>query len=205
MNKDTIEVAKLFLNTLQTLAIIVTAIWTYLRFFKEGTHRARIEMDISCDILRPSNDFRALGFRITATNRGHVDFRFRDLRIRVRGALRGKELKTKDVETLTGPTPYLEFTEGDRHSHSVIPKRSKYFFVRPGVTQHFSYITMVPVSWSMVSARASFKYPTKLLAKLLGVMGWPAKSGELHTAERVFPLGDAEQRFPPDAETALRR
>jgi hypothetical protein len=190
MNKDTIEVAKLLLDVLRTVVIIVAAFWTYLRFFKEGTHRPRIEMDISCDILRPSHDFRALAFRITATNHGHVDFRFRDLRIRVRGALREKELKTKDVETLTGSTPYLEFTEGDRDSHSVIPKRSRYFFVRPGVTQHFSYVTMVPVSWSMVLARASFKYPT---------------TGELHTAERVFSLEDAEQRFPPDAETAPRR
>jgi hypothetical protein len=168
-----VDLLNLGLGILQTLILFVGAIWTYLRFFKEGTHRPRIEMDISYDILQESHGFRALAFRVSATNHGNVDFRFSDLRFRVRGALRGMKLMTKDIDTLTGKTPYIQFSEGDQESHSLIPRRSGYFFVRPHVTQHFSYCTMVPVSWAMVSARASFKYPT---------------TNELHTAERVFSL-----------------
>jgi hypothetical protein len=183
MTKETSELLKLFLVFLQTAAVLFGAFWAYIRFFKEGTHRPRIEMDISCDSLELSHGFRALAFRISATNHGHIDFVFHDLRIRVRGVLRGKELLMKEIDTFTGKTAYLEFSEGDQKSRSIIPKKSIYFFVRPGVTQYFSYVTEVPASWAMVLARASFKYPS---------------TGEIHTAERAFRLESAEQVVPPD-------
>ncbi len=173
MTKEQIEIAKLILELLQTIVILIAAYWTYRRFFKEAPHRPRIEMDISYDILERDDDKQSIAFRVSATNHGHVDFRFIDLRLRVWGIKQGEALKTKYIDTLTGQTPYTEFPEGKRESHSIIPKKAGYFFVRPAVTQHFSYTTTVPTSWSMVSARASFKYPT---------------TGELHTAEKVFSL-----------------
>jgi hypothetical protein len=190
MTKETVDTLKLLLEVIQTIVILLAAFWTYMRFFREGVHRDRIEMDIACEVLETSYGQCALAFRISATNRGHIDFRFPDLRLRVRGMKRGQELTTKEIQTLTGGTPYLEFTEGEGKSHSIIPKSARYFFVRPGVTQHFSYAMVVPASWSMVSARATFKYP---------------RTNELHTAEKVFRLKGGEPIIAPDASGAKQR
>lgn len=173
MTKEQIDLTKLVLDLLQTIFIIIAAVWSYLRFFREGTHRPRIELDVSHEILERDQTQQALAFIVSATNHGQVDFRFNDLRLRVLGKIQGEDVKTIDFKTMTGNTPYLEFPEGTTESRSIIPKKSKYFFVRPGVTQHFSYSTAVPSSWSRVIVRACFKYPT---------------TGELHTAERIFCL-----------------
>ncbi len=172
------EILKVVLACIQTAVVLAGGLWAYVRFFKEGTHRPRIEMDVSCTDLGLNYGFRALAFRISATNHGHIDFVFRDLRIRIRGIVREKELRIKEIDTLTGKTSYLEFSEGDRKSHSIIPAKFRYFFVRPGVTQHFSYVTTVPATWGIATIRVSFKYPT---------------TGEIHTTEKAFSLGNGEQ------------
>jgi len=51
--------------------------------------------------------------------------------------------------------------------------------LKPGVTQHFSYVTTVPATWGIATTRVSFKYPT---------------TGEIHTTEKAFSPGSGEQR-----------
>ncbi|OPX93288.1 MAG: hypothetical protein A4E58_03044 [Syntrophorhabdus sp. PtaB.Bin006] len=178
MTKEMGELWKLVLESIQTAIVVAGGFWAYWRFFREGTYRPRIEMDVSCDDLGVSHGFHALAFRISATNHGHKDFEFHDLRIRVMGVERERELRMMEIDTVTGKAPYLEFSEGDRKSHSIIPVRFVPYFVRPGVTQHFSYVTAVPVSWAIVLTRVSFKYPT---------------TGQIHTAEKAFRLEAAMQ------------
>lgn len=90
-----------------------------------------------------------------------------------------KEVETmrdtsKEEATTKSTAPYLEFPEKlTAKSISIIPRKSKYYFVRPRVSQEFSYVTSIPANWKFVLTRVSFRYPT---------------TNEIHTAERAFKV-----------------
>ena len=156
----------LFLSITQTLIVVVGAVWAYFRFFREGTHNPRVEFDVGCEFLGPQNGRYIAAFAIRAKNCGHIEQHFREIRIRVRGIENGV-----DLETWEQRPPLLEFPLEEFDTYNVVPSRSQYFFVRPGVEQNFSFVTSVPKSWKFVLARATFKYE---------------KSDEIHTSEKAF-------------------
>jgi hypothetical protein len=152
----------------QTAIIVGGAIWAYIRFFREGMHRPRIELDIECSFFGPQNDRYVAAFVIHATNRGNIEHRFNEIRLRVRGIKSDMPL-----QALKEHEPLLAFPEEDFDTVNIIAKKPRYYFVRPGVHQKFSFVTSIPASWKFVLARASFKYEA---------------SNELHTSERAFEV-----------------
>src|SRR5271166_5969701 len=155
------------LGAVQTIVVIVGAIWAYFRFFREGAHRPRIEFDIECSFMGPQQDRYVAAFTINATNRGNIEHRFPEIRLRVRGITTDAALNAWN-----GCEPLLEFPEEEFKSVNIIPKKKGYYFVRPGVHQRLSFVTSVPASWKFVLAHASFIYKS---------------SNELHTTEKETP------------------
>ncbi|MDR8392238.1 hypothetical protein NC796_13880 [Aliifodinibius sp. S!AR15-10] len=158
---------EMILGTLQTLVVVVGAIWTYWRFFHEGAHKPRIEFDLECDFHGPQQGYYIVAFRLQAINQGRIEHQFDGITLRIRGIASDEGINEWQGREPLAYFPHKKFEE------NIIPERMKYFFVRPGVQQRFSYVTRVPATWSILLAQAEFKYK---------------ESRELHTAERAFTV-----------------
>ena len=155
------------ISTLSFVLAVIGVIFTYYRFFREGSHRQRIEFDIEFEDLGTLGNFRVVEVSVTASNRGHVEQKFDAIRLTVRGIIEGQ-----DLQAIEGHEPRLSFPE-KIGPISVISGKYKYFFVRPGVTQRFPIVIKIPNDWRLLHARSTFKY--------LGL-------NEIHTAERAFEV-----------------
>ncbi len=167
-------------DLLNLIFLIAATLFAYYRFFKEGAHQQRIQFDIEYVNLGTSGADRIVEIGIIASNKGYVEQRFDDIRLKVRGIVDGQKL----TEIKSHP-PRLSFPE-KLEKISVIPKKLEntsgitknsvpYFYVRPGVTQRFPVVLRVPTEWKQLHIRATFKY---------------VKYDEIHNAERAFGFLD---------------
>lgn len=163
------QVWSILLSVTQTATILTAAIWTYFRFFKEGSHKARIGFDVSCEFYGPHHGRYVAAFRVHAHNHGNVEHRFESIRLRALGLKREDALVGR--EDATDPT--LSFPEPLFKKVELVPESFGYFFVRPGVKQAFTYTAHLPGDVAYLVARATFQY---------------GGSKDLHTAERVFEV-----------------
>ncbi len=164
MSSDTKNLFDVFFSFAQLIALVAAGLWAYCRFWRESQHAQRIELNISCEFFEPKNGVRIASFSLHAINRGHVEQRFVSISLRILG------LKATDPLAL-GPDRRLSFPH-DLTNTEVIPDKSGYYFVRPGVAQRFSYTTTVPENARYILAHAAFRY----------------EGGDLHTTERVFDV-----------------
>ena len=155
------------ISFLNLFLAVAAAIFAYYKFFREGPHRQRIEFDIEFVDFGVQGEFRVVEFAVTASNKGHIEQEFDEIRLTIRGIVEGRKLK--EIE---GHEPRLAFPE-KIGPISIIPRKYKYFFVRPGVNQRFPIVMKIPSDWRLINAKATFKY--------LGL-------NEVHSAERAFEI-----------------
>lgn len=156
------------LNILQALGIVVGAVWAYYRFRKEKPTHPRIEFDVDATFMPPQQGQYMATFAIRANNKGTVEHRFTEIRIRILGLKQEDALKTSEERAKR-----VDFPERIVPTVNILPEEFKYFFVRPGINQSFNYFTAISDSIRFIVVRLSFKYE---------------KSEELHTTERVFEV-----------------
>lgn len=155
-------------NGIQLLTIIVGALWAYFRFRKEDPLHPRIEFDIDCKFFGPQQNSYLASFTVSASNKGNVEHKFSEIRLRVRG-IKINEPLTEFKEY----SPMVNFPEKIMEGVNIVPSKFGYFFVRPGVNQGFHYATQVSGDIRFIIVRATFKYKI---------------TDELHTAEKVFEV-----------------
>ncbi len=154
-------------SLLNLLVVLIGAIFAYYRFFREGSHHQRIEFDIDYIDLGTNGEYRIIELGVIAENKGNIGQTFDQIRLKVRGINEGEEL-----QEIKNHEPRLSFPE-KLPVVEVIPKKFKYFFVRPSVTQRFPIVLRIPIGWSQLHARATFKY---------------SGTNEIHSGERAFKL-----------------
>ncbi len=121
--KDQIE---LLLNILQFAAIIIGAAWTYYRFLREKPTSPRIEFDFDCMVYGSQNgDFMTV-FSIRINNKGLIEHRFREIRVRILGLEKDADLNTSDHHSNR-----VEFPMKILPSVNIVPEKFGYYFVRP--------------------------------------------------------------------------
>lgn len=170
MGDDTKNIFDVVLSAIQLLAILVGAIWAYFRFWREGTHRPRIEFDLACIFLEsgsPHDNHKVAAFTIHARNMGHIEHKFDRISLRLRGIKSDALLAVREDKRLEFPEPLLKA--------ELIPQKVGYYFVRPGVEQQVTFTTIIPADVRFVLARAAFRYEN---------------SNDSHSVEKVF---DARQ------------
>ncbi len=155
------------ISTLSFMVVALGAFFTYYKFFREGSHRQRIEFDIEFKDLGIQGDFRVVEVAVTASNKGYIEQRFDEIRLTVRGIKKGAVLR--EIE---GHKPRLSFPEKIGPIHVISPKYH-YYYVRPGVTQRFPIVIKIPAGWCLLHTRSTFKY--------FGL-------DEIHSAERAFAI-----------------
>lgn len=146
--------------------IAIAAFFTYYKFFREGTHRQRIEFDIDFHNLGVRNSDRIIEIGAIAENKGNVEQKFNSMLLRIRGI----DNDSKLIE-LKDHKPRLIFPIDSKNKWEMIPKKYKPFFVRPGVKQRFPIVVKIPVDWTHIQVKITFNYNgTK----------------DIHVAERAF-------------------
>jgi hypothetical protein len=158
----------LVLGVIQVLMVIVGAMWAYFRFRLEGPNQPRIEFGVDCRFFGPVHGDYLAAFEIHANNKGHVEHKFKEIRLKVLGIKQGEKLTEWPEHE-----PRLYFPDVLVRGVNLVPKNFGYYFVRPGVDQTFSFATKVSTDYRFLVARATFVYEP---------------SADLHTAERVFDL-----------------
>jgi len=149
------------------LLLVIASLFTYFKFFREGTHKQRIELDIDFHDLGLKDFDRIIEIGVTAENKGYVEQKFEGIRLRIRGI----DNKTK-LKELEGYEPHLVFPL-DLGKISLISVKHQYYFVRPHVKQRFPIVLKIPENWTHILVRATFKYK---------------KSVDFHIAERAFQI-----------------
>jgi hypothetical protein len=153
------------IGSVQLLVVVTGAVWTYVRFFREGQHAPRIDFDIACKFFGPQNGFRVAAFTIYAHNKGNLEHKFSRISLRLLGICSDDTLTLREDLRLSFPHSLAKA--------EVIPEKFGYFFVRPTVNQQISFTTTIPADMRFVLARAAFKYED---------------SEDLHTTEKVFDV-----------------
>lgn len=149
------------------LIALLGAIFTYYKFFREGSHHQRVEFDIELIDLGTNKNSRIIEIGIVAKNKGNIEQKFDDIRLKIRGMKNNQELSE-----IKNHEPRLSFPE-KKPNISIIPKKYQYFFVRPNVSQRFPVVLKIPSNWGQLHTRATFKY---------------FRSDEIHSSERAFKL-----------------
>ena len=157
----------LAISIISTFGVIAGSIWAYYRFWREGEHQAKIEFDVKCTFLSPHSAKRIIELEVNATNKGKVEHKFSRISLRVRGITDQENLSNRQDGRSNFPDLILKA--------ELVTKEMKYFFVRPGISQPFRFVTAIPSSTKFILVRAAFKYD---------------KSDDMHTSERVFEVRD---------------
>ena len=168
MTEDSKRVWDVALSVLQLVAVVVGALWAYFRFRRERPNHPRIAFAVNCKFFGPVQGEYLAAFEIHASNKGNVEHKFTELRLKVLGI--------KDGEKLTewsGHEPRLCFPTELVRGVNLVPEKFGYFFVRPGVDQTITFTTKIPSEFRFLVARATFRYEA---------------TADLHTAERVFDI-----------------
>ena len=148
--------------------VVIAALFTYYKFFREGTHNQRIEFDIDFLNLGLKNTERIIEIGALAENKGNVEQKFNSMRLRVRGIDDQSEL----IE-LKDHMPRLSFPVGSNNKWEMIPRKYKYFFVRPKVKQRFPIVIKIPLDWTHIQVKITFRYKG---------------TRDIHVSERAFQI-----------------
>ena len=146
--------------------VVIAAIFTYYKFFREGTHKQRIEFDIDFHNLGVKNSERIIEIGALVENKGNVEQRFYSMLLRFRGI----DNDSKLIE-LKDHKPRLAFPISSKNKWEMIPEKYVPFFVRPRVKQRLPIVVKIPVEWTHIQVKITFKYKgTK----------------DIHVSERTF-------------------
>jgi len=165
MSNETKTSLELFFSAVQLIVILIGAVLAYFRFWREGTHKPRIEFDLVCTFFGPQNNHRIASFIIHAHNKGNIEHKFIRITLRLRGIKFESPLNRRPDNRLEFPESLLKV--------ELIPKEFEYFFIRPNVEQQITFATTIPDDIHFLLARAAFKYED---------------SDDLHTAEKIFDV-----------------
>ncbi|PSR55890.1 hypothetical protein AHMF7605_21490 [Adhaeribacter arboris] len=168
MDDNTKNILEVAFQGIQATVLIASAFWAYFRFRQETPLHPRIEFDVKCVLYGPHLNNYLATFTITANNKGNVEHRFSEIRLKVLG-IKNNEPLTEHIEF----TPLINFPDKIIRGVNIVPSSFGYFFVRPSVNQTFNYAIKIPEHYRFILVRATFKYQ---------------QNGDLHTAERVFEV-----------------
>jgi hypothetical protein len=168
MESNTMNLVSLVISSIQIIVLLLGVLWAYFRFRKENPLYPRIELDLNCKFFGPQRTFYIASFAVSAHNKGNIEHKFDDIRLRVRGIISNDAItELKDYE------PLVNFPEKLMSEVNIVPKKIGYYFVRPGVYQTFNYAARVSEDIRFIIVRITFKYQS---------------TSEIHSAEKIFEV-----------------
>ena len=166
---DNIEVLK---NVVTTLAIIIGGGWTFWRYILQREGHSKIQFNVDFKIIGTHKDNYLVEVIAIVENKGMVRQYINDFRF--------------DLLDLANNQPIVQ--GGDKINHQIlfekiidkrywIPAGWEYSFIDAGVTQHYTYVTSLPLDAKFALVFGHFKYPDGKDA--------------FHTAQKTFPIPES--------------
>ena len=93
MDNLTKNLLDLVFSGLQLLILFVSAVWAFFRFRKENPLHPRIEFDLKCKFFGPQQSAYLACLTVNASNKGNVEHRFNEIRLRALGIKTNEPLK----------------------------------------------------------------------------------------------------------------
>lgn len=112
-----------------------------------------LELSLDCRVLGEQMDDYLVEFVLTASNHGLVRWRFRSIRLRVRGIQANQPLLYWGEQK-----PRLYFPVKLIDVANLIPSDLNYLFVDPGIRQDITYVTKISTTFKYVLAYIEFWY-----------------------------------------------
>jgi hypothetical protein len=138
-------------DALKLILAVTAALFAYWRFFREGIHQQRIELDTDFSDLAVINNERIVEIGVTSENKGYIEQRFKHIHLTLRGLIENAPLQEWDAHP-----PRLLFPI-TLHKTQLVPEND-YYFVRPKVKQRFSIVLKIPSEIKVLQVIAKFHY-----------------------------------------------
>jgi hypothetical protein len=165
------EFLKVIFPGLQALAVVATAVLAFFRFGVEGSLHPRIQFDVTCDFWKQKEHY-LVSISITAENKGFIEHKFKNIGFEIRGIERDKTLREWETHE-----PMVDFDKLLKKVANIIPPKTVYYFVRPGVCQTFHYAVLIPADIKFIKIKTIFAYK---------------KGGDDHSAQKIFEVKETK-------------
>lgn len=162
-------------EVLEIFALITGLLW----FLYTAQFKPRISFDIGCAFFRPRSDLLLAEMTFIFENKGFVEHFITKL-VCTGYTLDDEPLSVYD-DTYE-PVFTKRLVPANSHKGkalNVMPRRFRYFYVRPGVRQMITRTVCLPATTDLIQIRSKFKYSFM--------------PGDFHAAQRIFmipPAGD---------------
>ena len=181
--EDWKNIAQAVQSAATVVSFLVGGIWVYRKYIMQQEGFASIESSADIQFVGAQDDFWIAELTLTLENKGKAQHRMTKCAFDLNAIEDGEPIVANDRwgGQVDFSTP---LTEG-----SFLPNRYKFFFIAPGVTAKYSYITRIPASARYVILHCWFDYDD----------GRPYS----HTAERTVAVPAVEpSRKRPVRKTA---
>lgn len=150
------------------LAVFVGAIWAYLRFVRQEEKHPYINFTADINFICRQQGFWIVELISVIENKGKVPHKFKVFEFDLNALFPGDQIELNEQFGGQAFFPH-EITKG-----SWKPEKFKYFFISPGTTSKYSFVTRVPDKATAIMLHSWFEYEDR------------KKAG--HTAERTVRL-----------------
>ena len=134
------------------LGIGVAGWWTYWLYIRQGQRHAQIQTSANIEFIGETDEFWLVEIQAILENKGKVEHRFSDLAFDLNAVLQGDALEAS--QEWNGQ---IDFPNSIARG-SFLPQTRSFFFIGPGVTAKYSYLTKVPKRAIFVNLHCWFAY-----------------------------------------------
>ena len=93
MKEETRNLVTIIINSIGLVITVIGIIWAYFRFRRENPLYPRIEFNLDCKFFTPQHNSCLTAITISANNKGNIEHKFSEIRIRIRGIKNNEPLK----------------------------------------------------------------------------------------------------------------
>jgi hypothetical protein len=178
------EWAKLFLDFVQTAAIVIGGLYALYEYRRTRRFRPKLQFEIDFELypIEDRPDTYLLNIDLIVMNKGAVRKKIPKLLLRV------KTLNAGDVENGLSTQKRFEFGRELIPRHNTIYDPKDPYWVDPGVTQILTYPVVIKEPNSFVQVNATLYYYKTFFGRLFSIKKDQKHQTEYHMASLVKPV-----------------
>lgn len=160
--------ADILTSTLTSLSIIIGGGWVFYRFILQEERYPNINFTTEINVIGKQDKFWIIELIALVENKGKAQHKMKEFGFDLKALFKNDKIETNEKWGNQIDFPHkLSFG-------SYLPKNQSFFFIDPGTTAKYSYITKVPEDASFLILHSNFKYYNR--------------KGYMHTAEKTINL-----------------
>ena len=162
---------------LQSIATIISffvgGLWVYQRYIRQQERYPNVNFTADINVIGKQDEYWVVELVAFIENKGRAQHKMEQFRFDVYGVKKGDKLE--DDEDFGGQVRFGHLIK----KGSFLPKSLKYFFVDPGTSAKYSFLSKIPTTMSFVVLHSSFTYHNR--------------NNTRHTAEKTISFAETEK------------